>query len=286
MSQPQTAEPQPVPATGPPAGLYLDLLKRCITRFGFDEDLVPVVSNAKWKRQLWHRVNQVLDRKDIVVFRRSPFDPELRTEGGDWPARAESMIGLRRLDNLQGCIERALADGTPGDVLEAGVWRGGASILARGVLAAHGVTDRVVWVADSFQGLPKPDPAYPADATDEHSTQPTLAVSIEQVQANFGRYQLLDDQVRFLPGWFSDTLPTAPIEKLAVLRADGDMYGSTMDVLNALYPKVSVGGFVIIDDYGAVPACQAATDDYRAEHGITEPMEKIDWTGVFWQRQR
>ncbi len=71
-----------------------------------------------------------------------------------------------------------------------------------------------------------------------------------------------------------------------MLRADGDMYGSTIDILNALYPKLSVGGFAIIDDYGAVPACKAAVEDYRAEHGITEPIEPIDWTGVFWRRQR
>jgi O-methyltransferase len=179
-----------------------------------------------------------------------------------------------------------VADGIPGDLLEAGVWRGGAAIFMRAAVAALGDQDRLVWVADSFEGLPKPDPRYDADRGDKHWTQDALAVSLEEVKRNFARYGLLDQQVRFLKGWFKDTLATAPIERLAVLRADGDMYGSTIDILNALYPKLSVGGFAIIDDYGAVPGCKAATDDYRSEHGITEPMEQIDWTGAFWRRQR
>jgi O-methyltransferase len=64
------------------------------------------------------------------------------------------------------------------------------------------------------------------------------------------------------------------------------MYESTIDALRYLYPKLSVGGYAIVDDYGNVPACKAAVDDYRAEHGITEDIRRIDWTGVFWQRLR
>jgi len=269
-----------------PAGRYLDLMKRCLTRYGFDDDLTPVAPIPAWKKRVWPYVEQALDRHDWVVRRRVPFRPELREEGLDWPERAETMIGLRRLDNLQHCIEQVIADGVPGDLLEAGVWRGGAAIFMRAALAAWGDTERLVWVADSFQGLPKPDPRHEADRGDEHWTKDVLAVSLEQVKRNFSRYALLDQQVRFLPGWFSETLATAPIERLAVLRADGDMYGSTIDILSALYPKLSVGGFAIIDDYGAVPGCKAAVEDYRSEHGITETIETIDWAGAFWRRQR
>ncbi len=216
-----------------------------------------------------------------------PVDLAARAEGRDWPLEAETMVGWRRLDHLQQCITDVLQRRVPGDLIETGVWRGGTAIFMRGVLKAYGDTTRVVWAADSFQGLPEPDPRrYPADAGDRHWTAPELAVPLEVVQANFDRYGLLDAQVRFLVGWFSDTLPTAPIERLAVLRLDGDMYGSTMDGLRYLYPKVSVGGYVIVDDYGAVPGCRAAVDDFRAEHGITEELEWIDWTGVFWRRCR
>jgi O-methyltransferase len=269
-----------------PAELYLDLMKRCLTRYGFDDNLTPVDPWPGWRKRMWPLVQRVLDKQDWVIHRRLPYNPEYREDGRDWPQRAETMIGLRRLNNLQYCMEQVIADKVPGDVLEAGVWRGGAAIFMRAVLAALGDTERLVWVADSFQGLPKPDGRHPADAGDKHWTKDELAVPLEEVKRNFSRYNLLDQQVRFLPGWFSDTLATAPIEQLAVLRADGDMYGSTIDILTALYPKLSVGGYAIIDDYGAVPACRAAVEDFRSEHGISDPIERIDWTGVFWQRQR
>jgi O-methyltransferase len=174
----------------------------------------------------------------------------------------------------------------PGDLIETGVWRGGATIFMRGILKAYGDTTRLVWVADSFEGLPKPDAErYPVDAGDQHWTHSVFAVSLDGVKANFARYGLLDDQVRFLVGWFRDTLPTAPIHQLAVLRLDGDMYESTMDALRNLYPKLSRGGYAIIDDYGASPGCKAAVEDFRRDEGIDEKVEHIDWTGVFWQRR-
>lgn len=133
-------------------------------------------------------------------------------------------------------------------------------------------------------GLPRPDPgAYPADSGDALWTVPQLAVSLETVKANFARYGLLDDRVRFLPGWFRDTLPAAPISQLALLRLDGDMYESTMVALRSLYPKLSRGGFVIIDDYGAMASCRQAVTDFRNEFAIQAELQPIDWTGVFWR---
>jgi O-methyltransferase len=155
----------------------------------------------------------------------------------------------------------------------------------RAVLKVRGVTDRRVWVADSFRGLPPPNPErYPVDRGDHLHTIRALAVSLDAVRDNFARYGMLDDQVVFLEGWFRDTLPTAPIERLAILRLDGDLYESTTDALSTLYDKVSVGGFVIVDDYGAYPSCRAATIDFRASRRVTERMYDIDGSGVFWQR--
>jgi hypothetical protein len=215
------------------------------------------------------------------------FDPQAREEGRDWPQHAHTMIGFRRLDNLRACVERVLEEGVPGDLIETGAWRGGASIFMRAVLKAYGVKDRRVWVADSFEGLPRPDPEkFPQDEGDEHHLYKQLAVSLEEVKLNFTLYGLLDDQVEFLKGWFRDTLPDAPIRSLAVLRLDGDMYESTMDALDNLYPKLSPGGYCIVDDYGAVPACKQAVHDYRNAHGINEEIIPIDWAGSFWRRGR
>ncbi len=100
------------------------------------------------------------------------------------------------------------------------VWRGGVTIMMRAVLAAQSDATRTVWVADSFEGLPVPDAAiYPADAGLDWSHVDILKVDAATVQANFERYGLWDDQVRLLEGWFSDTLPIAPIDRLAVARS-------------------------------------------------------------------
>jgi O-methyltransferase len=231
-------------------------------------------------------VEAFLRARGWSVVRREPVDSGRRSEGRDWPADAETMIGLKRLDNLQFCIERILADDIPGDLIETGVWRGGASIFMRGVLKAYGDTSRVVWAADSFQGLPQPTPGVWRD--DERGRLwefgNTLAVSLDQVRANFERYGLLDDQVRFLQGWFRDTLPTAPIERLSLMRLDGDMYESTVDGLGPLYPKLSVGGFCVIDDYFAQSGQRKAVNEYREEHLITDPIHRVDWTGAYWQK--
>jgi O-methyltransferase len=215
-----------------------------------------------------------------------PKELESIREGGKyWPVRAHTMIGLKRLDNLQYCAETVIGEGIAGDFIETGVWRGGACIFMRAILKAYGQNGRTVWVADSFQGLPPPDADnYPADIDDQHHIYSQwLAVSKEQVERNFRRYGLLDGQVRFLKGWFKDTLPSAPIERLAILRLDSDMYESTIQALDALYPKLSVGGFVMVDDYFLKP-CAQAIHDFRAAHGIDDEIMDIDGMGSYWRR--
>jgi len=212
---------------------------------------------------------------------------ERRETGADWPLNGTTMVGLRRLDHLQRCVEAIVRDDVPGDLIETGVWRGGASIFMRAVLAVLGDEQRRVWLADSFEGLPKSRPAeYPADAgSDEHFVFEYLAVSEEKVRAAFERFGLLDDRAQFLRGWFSDSLP--PLRgnhRWSLLRLDGDMYESTIVALESLYPDLSPGGFVIVDDYGAIPQCREAVEDFRRDNGITDPIETIDWTGVGWRR--
>jgi O-methyltransferase len=228
-----------------------------------------------------------------TIYQDMPQDPwssgvymeEVRLEGRDWPSRAHSMIGVKRLENLRSLVNITLADGIPGDFIETGVWRGGACILMRGLIASHGDRTRKVVVADSFDGLPPPNTdLFPADAGDTHHEFRQLAVPLEVVRSNFAAYGLLDGQVEFLPGWFKDTLPTLTGRQFALLRLDGDMYESTMEALENLYDQLSPGGFVIIDDYGAIPACRSAVDDFRNARGILENLNIADWTGVWWRK--
>jgi len=253
---------------------YLDVMKRHLTRSDYNdsnEQQVPVP------------VRQYLHARGLKL---SQAVPDAQEDGRSWPESAETMIGLKRLDNLHACIRDVLEHGVPGDLIECGAWRGGATIFMRAALLAYGDSGRRVWVADSFEGLPAPNLAqYPADIDSElFKNGDQLAVGVNTVKLNFARYGLLDDRVKFLVGWFKDTLPKAPIDRLAVLRVDADMYEGTIQSLEALYSKVSPGGFVIIDDYGYDKGCRKAVDDFRQKQGITEPLETIDWTGAYWRK--
>ncbi|WP_434740483.1 TylF/MycF/NovP-related O-methyltransferase [Micromonospora sp. SH-82] len=270
-----------------PRAMYCDLLKQALTRYVFQESWMPYHPRQRSLHgRIYRRYKHLLQRRGLELVLRFPFDADARANGRDWPPEADTMIGLRRLDNLERCIADVLADDVPGDLIETGVWRGGAVIFMRGMLRAYGDQDRSVWVADSFRGLPKAEPGRIEDMEDALWTKSILAVPQEQVKANFRRYGLLDDRVRFLPGWFQDTLPTAPVQRLSVIRLDGDMYDSTMVALRSLYPKLSVGGYVIADDYHAVRGCKQAVDDFRAEHGITDELHQVDWTCRYWRRSR
>ncbi|MET9297310.1 TylF/MycF family methyltransferase [Streptomyces sp. NPDC003077] len=241
--------------------LYLDLMERVLANVIYED--VPI----GWYGDL------------------DGYDRDTRSEGRDLPTVAHTMVGLKRLKNVRSCVTRVLREGVPGDLIETGVWRGGVCILMRAVLEAYGERDRRVWVADSFEGVPETRPeSHPLDQEMAlHRINQVLSVSRAEVAGNFSRYGLLDDQVRFLEGWFRHTLPDAPTGPLAVLRLDGDLYESTTDALTHLYPRLSPGGFVIIDDYNIEP-CRQAVEDYRGRRRITEPVRAIDGHGVYWRR--
>jgi hypothetical protein len=208
-------------------------------------------------------------------------------EGRVWPRYATTMMGRTRLRNIRQCVEHVLRDDVPGDLIETGVWRGGGAIFMRGVLKAWGDKTRTVIAADSYRGLPEPNAdVYPGDAQafPFHEHNDVLGVSIEDVRRAFARFGLLDDRVQFLKGWFKDTLPALRGLQWSVLRLDADLYESTIQALENLYPGLSQGGWIIVDDYGAIDVCKRAVDDYRAEQGITDPIQHIDHSGVCWQR--
>jgi hypothetical protein len=265
--------------------LYLDLLQRCLTNVVYQDPPIP----TPWRPD-------------------DSFDLQTRLSGRDWPSQAHTMVGVRRLENIRALIESVLAADVPGDLLEAGVARGGATIFMRGVLRAHGVTDRVVWLADSFQGFPEPaEDAPPSEILDSipaeeiekfRSMMDEQAVSAEdlygqflkgtseeEVRETFRRYELLDEQVRFLPGWFAETLPSAPVERLALLRLDADLYDSTRTALEFLYPKLSAGGYVIVDDYQPVEECRRAVHDYLTASGEEPRLVPVDSDAVYWRKE-
>jgi hypothetical protein len=271
------------------AQLYLDLLKQSLLGLIYQD---PPLRNLVYDPP----------RRDEPLTVYSAFDVQKRLNGQEWPSQAHTMLSLRRLNNIQTLIENIIRTRTPGDLIETGVWRGGATIFMRGVLKAYGVTDRTVWVADSFEGFPQTElqgaggQSYSSETiADSRRAAPPKEIqtildqlwsrtSYEDVREHFARYDLLDDQVQFLRGWFCDTLPTAPIERLALLRLDGDLYDSTYDALKALYPNVSPGGYVIVDDYNTFDECYQAVHDYLNTIGSEPTMQRIDEYSVYWQK--
>jgi hypothetical protein len=240
---------------------YLSLIEKCLTGLIYEDRALQAVGNGI-------------------------YNASIREVGRDWPSMAHTMIGVKRLANLRMLCERVIQHEIPGDLIETGVWRGGACILMRAVLNAYDVRNRRVWVADSFEGVPPPDSeAYPADAESDYHTFSDLAISLEAVRRNFEKYCLLDQQVVFLKGWFRNTLHSAPIERLALLRLDGDLYESTTIALRALYDKVSAGGYVIVDDYHVVPGCKKAIHDFLDAHRLSPEILEIDGVGVYWQKR-
>jgi hypothetical protein len=275
---------------------YIELLKQALCASLYDESawrrvegpmaqrasspLGFVVSKAK------HAIVRALRRRNLILVRTLRYDQELRRQGLDWPLFGYTMTGRARLDRLQECLCDVIDRNVEGDIVETGVWRGGSMILARALLKARGVEGRLIWCADSFEGMPVPmEGASTGKAGEDFSDRQYLAVSLEQVQRNFARFGLLDEKVRFLKGWFSTTLPGAPIGRIAVLRLDGDLYESTRDALVPLYDKVSIGGYVIVDDYNSWLGCRKAVDEFRCNRGITSPLLTIDAHAVYWQRQ-
>jgi O-methyltransferase len=258
---------------------YLDLLEQTLAHTAYARlDVGRTGANA-----LSRRIARLLRRHAIVALRFRADDHADRRAGRDWPVFAYTMSGGQRLRNTRRCVERALADGVEGDLVEAGTWRGGSAMMMKGTLCAYGDDQRRVYVADTFAGLPAPTLA--PDRGSRLHREPLLAVAVEEVRAGFERLALLDDRVVFLEGLFADTLPAVADRSWAVIRLDGDLYESTRDALEQLWPGLSVGGFVIVDDYGAVDGCRRAVDEFRARHAITTPLQRIDWTGVWWRRE-
>ena len=285
-----------VPAPRPEESLrtrYLSLLKKSLCNVLYPEHelrishlrkrpapLDPIeelrfLRDIRFEKEEAYRT--LLDSKQDVIYGMSAGIPV---------PLAHTMVGLSALKNLEWCAADLFRRGIPGAFLEAGVCQGGAAIFMRALQVTFGEGARQTWLVDSFQGLPAPrEPVDLESGLDfSEASMPQIACSLEEVRDHFLRYGLLDGQVRFVPGWFEDTLPGLPVGQLALLRVDADLYSSTRDVLDHLYDRVVPGGFIIVDDYGAFSFCQRAVDEFRARRRLQAPLRQVDRTVVFWEK--
>ena len=268
---------------------YLDLLKKVLIDYDKIDsmEIHPLsIVNPNWKTFFLYPLDKLLRKRNFSINKLKYISKDERIEGLDWPAHAKTMIGYKRLANIEYCIRAIKEDGIEGDLIETGVWRGGAAIFMKAVLNELIIPDKTLWLADSFQGLPEPKKKYAIDKLSNLHKQRILKVSKEEVKGNFRVYDLVDDQVKFIEGWFDETLPKAPIQKLSLLRLDGDLYESTIIALESLYPKLAIGGFVIIDDFNAFQFCKKAVLDYRLSNDINENMIEINRKAIFWRKEK
>jgi hypothetical protein len=268
---------------------YIELFKNVLLGAHYEESSWSRIYDNKKKLFSWPLSFQFLrdiivrnfQKRSIILFKQKTHDSQKAIDGKGTSGPRYTAVSKKRLDNIEFCINKILENDIKGDFIETGVWRGGSCIFMRELLRINKVTDKKVFVADSFEGMPIPKDKY--DGPD-HSMFESAKVSLEQIKSNFKTFNFdEDEQVVFIKGWFSESLPKANIKKLSLLRLDGDLYSSTMDSLNNLYNKVSKGGYVIVDDYNDWPECKKAVLDFRDKHSITSEIKNIDWTGIYWK---
>lgn len=228
----------------------------------------------------WKNTGEFPTEEQITEIKLRPID-EHRLEGLDWPEDAVTMIGLKRMNNLHEMLDYVRVNNIEGDLIETGVWKGGATIFMKLYCDLYGMDKRVL-VCDSFAGLPKPSGKFIQDRGDMHYTESKLAISLEQVQNHFRIFKCLDERVIFIKGFFGETLPNNElVQKLSILRMDGDMYESTYDVFHSCYDKLTDKGVCIIDDF-CLKGARDCTHDFRQQRNIRDEIVTVDKCGVYW----
>lgn len=263
---------------------YLNLLKRTLVNWIYPEHELQV-RYLQSGNVAEDRLTRSRYLRDIAQIEAANFAELLeKKRHGFVTVLSHTLVGLRRLNHLEYCAREIFSSGIQGDFVEAGVCQGGASIFLRALQVTLGEAHRNVWAADSFEGLPPSTLSQDQGLDFTESNYPWLACSQEKVEDHFRRYDLWSDHVRLVKGWFSDTLPGLDTGPISLLRLDADLYQSTMEILNSLYDKVVPGGFIVVDDYGALDACRLAIDTFRDARNIQVPLKWIDWCGVYWRK--
>jgi hypothetical protein len=202
------------------------------------------------------------------------------------------------MDHFSATVAQVIADSVTGDIIETGVWKGGASFLAAKTIDVLGESGRKVYLADSFRGIPPyPDSKFAIDRV-AHNMEILNNNSVESVRKSAINFHLDPaDRLKFVVGYFNESLPklvkSHPNVKFSVIRLDGDTYESTMVALTSLYDRLSYGGYVIIDDFTDWESCREAVFQFRAERGIKSPIVLVPHVpgsgefvrGAFWRKE-
>jgi O-methyltransferase len=202
--------------------------------------------------------------------------------------REFTMTSPERVAALCNAVRYVARAGVPGDVVECGVWRGGSMMAIARTLMAAGDTERHLHLFDTFEGMPPPSdedvnfsglPAEQELRESDKSSRVWAIATLDDVTRAVGSVGYPHQRIRYVAGRVEDTIPRDAPERISLLRLDTDWYESTKHELVHLFPRLSAGGVLIIDDYGHWQGARKATDEYLAEAGVHLLLNRIDYTG-------
>jgi O-methyltransferase len=199
-----------------------------------------------------------------------------------------TMVTNKNLIALYRLVQHVDKMGLPGDIVECGVWNGGsAAIMGVAAQKTNNCKNRRLWLFDSFEGLPPPT-EKDGDLERRNYFAGWCKGDANKVRWIFGKLGVPLEVVSIVPGWFDKTLRGSPVNCIAILHVDADWYDSVKLVLDVFYDKVTPGGFIILNDYGAWPGCNQAVNDFFAEQNLNESCLTIvePSTGAYFQKPR
>ena len=199
--------------------------------------------------------------------------------------RTYSMASKQKVDQMEKLVKTVCSDRIPGSIVETGVWKGGMAMWIKSILKYYH-SDKKIWLFDVFDRFPEP-----VDQTDKYIHPITSilfenAPTIQSVRDNFIHFNLYNN-INLVKGLFEHTLEITDTGSIAILHLDSDYYDSTLYVLRKMYDRISIGGYVVIDDYGNNwLACKKAVDEFRLERSITDKLFDLGSESVYWKKSR
>jgi O-methyltransferase len=202
--------------------------------------------------------------------------------------RSHTMTSISRMYATYQATCHVVRNRIPGDIVECGVWQGGSSMMIALTLLEQGDTHRTLHLYDTYAGM---TPPTHRDVSIENRSARTLLelgsqanpflarATLDVVQANMAATGYPLDRVAFIQGPVEETLPDRAPAAVALLRLDTDWYESTYHELVHLYPRLTLLGPLLVDDYGYWRGAREAVDQYFAENGITMLLTRTDWSG-------
>lgn len=194
-----------------------------------------------------------------------------------------TLTGPVRTVSLMRALRYIARHGIAGDIVECGVWKGGSMMAAARTLVRLGEKRRL-WLYDTFEGMSVPTPQdvsvfdVPAD---RGYRAPYLSIGLEDVRRALLGTGYDEELLTFVPGKVEETIPGRAPDRIALLRLDTDWYESTRHELVHLFPRLTRGGVLIIDDYGHWKGARKATDEYLEQNGIAMLLHRIDFSARF-----